>query len=64
MTDEIWNKNRERLENELVDDALNLFSHMGRAGACKIPIPNTSPQVFIVVGDDRAIKSLIKQQGY
>jgi len=60
MSDEIWNKNRERLENELKDDALNLFSHMGGAGACKIPIPGTNPQVFIVIGDDRAIKSLAK----
>jgi len=58
MSDEIWNKKREMLENELKDDALDLFSHMGGAGACKIPIPNTSPQVFIVVGDERAIKSL------
>ena len=59
MSDEIWHRNMERLENELKDDALNLFAHMGSAGACKIPIPNTEPQVFIVVGDERGIKSLI-----
>jgi hypothetical protein len=61
MSNEIWNKKMELLENELKDDALDLFAHMGSAGACKIAIPNTNPQVFIVVGDDRAIKSLINQ---
>ena len=58
MTDEIWNKKREMLEGQLRDDALDLFAHMGSAGALKMLIPNTKPQVFIVVGDERAIKSL------
>lgn len=56
MSNDIWNKRREDLENKLITSALDLFSHMGAAGSCKIPIPNTEPQVFIIVGDDRAIK--------
>jgi hypothetical protein len=56
---EIWNKRREKLEEELTQSALNLFDHMGDAGACKISIPGTSPEVFIVVADDKALKSLI-----
>ena len=57
---ELWNKRTEKLQEELTESALNLFDHMGTAGACKIAIPGTSPEVFIVVGDTKAFKSLIK----
>lgn len=58
---EIFNRRMVKLEGALKDAALNLFEHMGSANACRIEIPNTSPQVFIIVGDVRAIAQLLKQ---
>ena len=59
---DIWNKKREVLEEQLKTSTLALFSHMGSSGACKIdPIPNTTPQVFIIAGDARAIKSMLEK---
>lgn len=54
---DIWYKKQTNLEKQLITSALNLFEHMGSANACRIPIPNTEPEVLIVIGDDRAFKS-------
>lgn len=55
-TTNIWDKRREGLEERLKLAALDLFHHMGTAGACKIPVPGTNPELFIVVGDNEDIK--------
>lgn len=56
---EIWNAKREQLEKSVVEVMLDLFEHSGGAGAIKLSIPNTSPQVFIVAGDNSRIRSLM-----
>jgi len=61
---EIWNKRMQILEQEVKDSVLKLFQHMGgsvgSASACKLKIEGTSPEVFIVVGDVKAIKRFIE----
>ena len=47
---ELWNKRREKLEEALIEAALELSAHTG-ADAFQIPVPGTSPQLFVRVGD-------------
>ena len=62
---DLWYKKQQNLEKQLIAKALDLFEHMGSANACRIPIPNTKPQVTIMIGDERMfnleIKDLKKQ---
>ena len=55
---EIWDAKRKHLEKAVIEAVLNLFQHSGGAGAFKLPILGTSPQVFIIAGDEKAINSL------
>ena len=55
---DIWNARREKLEQVIIEAALELFEHTG-SGAFKIPIKGTSPSVYIVAGDEVAFRNLI-----
>ena len=58
---EIWNARREKLEAAVVKAVLDLFEHTVEAAAFKLLIKGTKPEVFIVVGDLRAIRSLLQE---
>lgn len=49
MSNELWNKRRERLEENLLHAALELMAHTG-AEACAIPIKDTTPPLSVRVG--------------
>lgn len=57
-TNEIHEGYRKKLEKELVEAALNLMDFMKTASA-KIPIPNTDPVVYVVVGEAEKINDLV-----
>ena len=46
--------NREQLEKLVIAAVLNLFEET-RAAAFSLPIPNTTPPLFIVVSESREI---------
>jgi hypothetical protein len=59
MTDELFEQRRKKLEEKIQCAVLDLFDHIG-AGAFKLPIPFTSPPLYIVVGAEEDIKNLIE----
>lgn len=60
MTD-IWDARRKQLERALIDAALGLTQHTG-ADALVVPVPNTSPPVYIAVGEPGQISSLLESK--
>ncbi len=56
---EIWDVRRQILEEAVIVAVLNLFEHMDAAGAFKLSIKNTEPQVLIVAGDRDALLNLL-----
>ncbi len=62
MENEIFAARRAQLEAALQKAALDLTGHTGSAG-CLIPIPNTSPPLYIVVGDKHQLGRLASYAG-
>lgn len=58
MTDELWARRKAMLEHDLVNAAFDLMAFMGCA-ATKVPVPNTDPPVYIVVGEEKKIKAMM-----
>jgi len=57
-TNEIHEGYRKKLEGELIDAALNLMDFT-KTASVKLPIPNTDPPVYVVVGEAEKINSLM-----
>jgi hypothetical protein len=55
MNNEIWNKRRERLEDNLVNAALELMAHTG-ANSGMIPIKDTTPELVVFIGEKDQLK--------
>ena len=56
---ESWNARLEKLEAAVIKAALDLFEHMGSAGAFKLPIKATNPEIFVVAGSEKAVLNLV-----
>jgi hypothetical protein len=58
---DLWDERRRVLEKAAIDAALNLCEHMGLAGAFKLPIKGTSPEVCLACGSEDSIRSLLTE---
>ena len=56
--DELYEKRREKLEKDLIDAAFDLMAFTNTASV-RVPVPNTSPVVWVVVGEEEKIKKLL-----
>ncbi len=54
---DIFNARRLRLEQAVVDSALELSAHMG-SDAFYLPVPNTSPSLFVALSSKRLSETL------
>jgi len=55
MENEFLDEWQKRLEEHLIDAALNLMKHMG-AYSAQIPIPDTTPSLVVYIGEKDRIK--------
>lgn len=60
-TNELHEGYRKKLEKELIEAALNLMDFM-KTASVKIPIPNTDPVVYVVIGEAEKINSLMNTE--
>ena len=58
MAEELHEKKRKQLEQDLRLAALDLIAHMG-ASALMIPIPNTNPVLYVALGTQNELKRLV-----
>jgi hypothetical protein len=56
--DEFWESARKELEKNLIDVAFDLMAFTSTASVA-VPVPNTSPVVYVAVGEAGKIKSLM-----
>jgi hypothetical protein len=56
--DELWEAKRKKLEKDLIDVAFDLMAFTGTSSIA-VPVPNTSPVVYVAVGEAGKIKSLL-----
>lgn len=57
MTDDLYAARRKKLEQALIDAALELSRFTNTAGHL-IPIPDTSPQLYVVLGTKETVVML------
>lgn len=58
LEDEFWNIRRKKLEKEFAKAALALMEYT-KAGAMVLPIANTTPPVFIAIGEANQICGML-----
>jgi hypothetical protein len=59
MTDDLNARRKAALQRVITDAALDLFAETGSA-AFLLPIPNTTPQLYVAVGEAQEIVGLAK----
>lgn len=58
LENEFWNIRRKKLEKAFAEAALELMQHTG-AGAMVLPIANTTPKIFIAIGEANQICGML-----